>query len=73
MFQSNPDHSFIVMKLFLKVHNIIIIYDIDLPNLKTISFKGGSALQGDNKNNRIAIINGHESYNNWLIMKSKLK
>ena len=43
---------------------------LDLPKLHTISFNGGYTLQGDNGDNRITMIYGHESYNNTLIMKS---
>ena len=43
---------------------------LDLPKLHTISFNGCFALQGDNRDNRQTIINGHESYDNTLIMKS---
>ena len=43
---------------------------LDLPKLHTISFNDDSALEGDNGDNRKTIINGHESYNNTLIMKS---
>ena len=47
---------------------------LDLPKLHTISFNGVySALQGDDGDNRKTIINGHKSYDNTLIMKSKLK
>ena len=46
---------------------------LDLPKLHTISFNGGYTLQGDTRDNRKTIINGHESYDNTLIMKSKLK
>ena len=46
---------------------------LDLPTLHTISFNGKNALQGDGGDNRKTIINGHESYDNTLIMKSKLK
>ena len=46
---------------------------LDLPKLHTISFDGDNALQGDDRYNRETIINGHESYDNTLIMKSKLK
>ena len=45
---------------------------LDLPKLHTISFNDG-ALIGDGGDNRKTIINGHESYDNTLIMKSKLK
>ena len=45
---------------------------LDLPKLHTISFSY-YALQGDWRDNRKTIINGHESYDNKLIMKSKLK
>ena len=45
---------------------------LDLPKLHTISFDGASALEGDGRDNRKTIINGHESYDNTLIMKSKL-
>ena len=43
---------------------------LDLPKLHTISFNGEYALEGDWEENRITIINGHESYDNTLIMKS---
>ena len=46
---------------------------LDLPKLHTISFDGGFTLAGDGRDNRKTIINGHESYDNTLIMKSKLK
>ena len=45
---------------------------LDLPKLHTILFNNGiSALQGDGRDNRKTIINGHKSYDNTLIMKSK--
>ena len=44
---------------------------LDLPKLHTISFDR-CALAGDNGDNRKTMINGHESYDNTLIMKSKL-
>ena len=43
---------------------------LDLPKLHTISFNGGCALDGDDRDNRKTMINGHESYDNTLIMKS---
>ena len=43
---------------------------LDLPKLHTISFNGGCAIYGDNRYNRKTMINGHESYDNTLIMKS---
>ena len=43
---------------------------VDLPKLHTISFNGNCALSGDNQDNRKTKINGHESYDNTLIMKS---
>ena len=46
---------------------------LDLPKLHTISFNDCYALQGDSRDNRKTIINGHESFDNTLIMKSKLK
>ena len=42
---------------------------LDLPKLHTISFDSG-ALQGDGRDNRKTMINGHLSYDNTLIMKS---
>ena len=48
----------------------ISFHTIDLPKLHTISFSGYFALQGDNRDNRKTMINGHESYDNTLIMKS---
>ena len=44
---------------------------LDLPKLHTISFNENYALAGDPRDNRKTIINGHESYDNTLIMKSK--
>ena len=45
---------------------------LDLPKLHTISFNFyGHALAGDDHDNRKTIINGHESFDNTLIMKSK--
>ena len=44
---------------------------LDLPKLYTISFKDEYAFAGDYGDNRQTIINGHDSYNNTLIMKSK--
>ena len=47
---------------------------LDLPKLHTISFDSDwGALKGDGRDNRQTMINGHESYDNRLIMKSKLK
>ena len=43
---------------------------LDLPKLHTISFNGSYALVGDDRANCKTIINGHESYDNTLIMKS---
>ena len=43
---------------------------LDLPKLHTISFNDIYALEGDWINNRKTMINGHESYDNTLIMKS---
>ena len=43
---------------------------LDLPKLHTISFNDGFALAGDERDNRYTEINGHESYDNTLIMKS---
>ena len=51
----------------------ISILILDLPKLHTISFDGNYALVGDDRAKRRTIINGHESYDNTLIMKSKLK
>ena len=44
---------------------------LDLPKLHTISFYDDFTLAGDYGDNRKTIINGHESYDNTLIMKSK--
>ena len=48
----------------------ISFFILDLPKLHTISFYGNYALAGDCRDNRKSMINGHESYNNTLIMKS---
>ena len=44
---------------------------LDLPKLHTISFNGDNALEGDDGDDRKTMINGYESYDNTLIMKSK--
>ena len=49
------------------------IFILDLPNLTTISFNGKNILQGDGGENNKKVINGHESFDNTLIMKSELK
>ena len=54
--------------MIVHFHFIIIL---DLPKLHIISFNGEGALEGDNRDNRKTIINGNESYDNILIMKSK--
>ena len=46
---------------------------LDLPSLTEIKGKCYYAFEGDGGHNRKTIINGHESYDNTLIMKSKLK
>ena len=48
---------------------------LDLPKLHTISFNGifDGVLEGDGRDNRKTMINGYESFDNTLIMKSKLK
>ena len=49
----------------------ISFFILDLPKLHTISFNYGEfALAGDGRDNRKTIINGHNSYDNTLIMKS---
>ena len=71
------DHLHFVVLLYLKVCDdcsfSFSFLILDLPKLHTISFNGGYALDGDDRDNRKTIINGHESYDNTLIMKSKLK
>ena len=51
----------------------LVIIILDLPKLTTISFNGGYALAGDDRDHRKTSINGHASYDNILIMKSMLK
>ena len=53
-------------RLFIFISFLI----LDLPKLHTISFDGIDALSGDGRDNRKTMINGHESYDNTLIMKS---
>ena len=72
------NHFNFVMLLYLKVcddcsFSFHFSFLLDLPKLHTISFDGDFALAGDGRDNRETIINGHESYDNTLIMKSKLK
>ena len=61
------------MLLYLKVCDACSFLILDLPKLYTILFNSQYALAGDMRNDRKTIINGHESYDNTLIMKSKLK
>ena len=61
-----------IWKYVMIVHfHFISFLILDLPKLHTISFNGNSALYGDERANRQTMINGHESYDNTLIMKSK--
>ena len=50
--------------------HFISFHILDLPKLHTISFNGELALAGDGRDNRKTMINGHDSYDNTLIMKS---
>ena len=50
--------------------HFISFFILDLPKLHTISFNGKRAPEGDDRDNRETMINGHESYDNTLIMKS---
>ena len=64
------------MLLYLKVcddcsFSFHFSFFLDLPKLHTISYDGDYVLQGDKRASRETIINGHESYDNTLIMKSK--
>ena len=43
---------------------------LDLPKLHTISFNGWQTLKGADRDNHKTMINGHESRDNTLIMKS---
>ena len=68
----------VVILLYLKVcddysFSVHFSFFLDLPKLHTISFNGGYVLAGGDRDNRKTIINGHESFDNTLIMKSKLK
>ena len=66
-------HFVVVMLLYLKVYDDCSFLILDLPKLHTISFNDGYALVGDDRDNRKTMINGHESFDNTLIMKSTLK
>lgn len=46
---------------------------LDLPQLTSISYNGDYALQGDSRDHRKTMINGQESFDNTLVMKSTLK
>ena len=48
----------------------ILFLILDLPNLHTIEYYGKHILAGADRDNRETMINGHESYDNTLIMKS---
>ena len=60
-----------IWKYVMIIHfHFISFLILDLPKLQTISFNGQQALQGGNRDNYRTMINGHESYDNTLIMKS---
>ena len=62
-----------IWKYVMIVHfHFISFLILDLPKLHTISFNSNSVLAGDDGDNRRTIINGHKSYDNTLIMKSKI-
>ena len=64
----------VIMLLYLKVcDDFSSSFILDLPKLHTILFEGNYGLAGDGRYDLKTIINGHESYNNTLIMKSTLK
>ena len=67
-------HLFIAILLYLKVCDdysfSFSFLILDLPKLHTISFNGDGALEGDVRDNRKTMINGHRSFDNTLIMKS---
>lgn len=45
---------------------------LDLPSLTTILLNGGLSLAGDDHDNNKIVINGHNSYNNILILRSNI-
>ena len=45
---------------------------LDLPKLHTLSFDGKCVLSGNYQSKYESLINGYESYDNTLIMRSKL-
>lgn len=51
---------------------IIAFFTLDLPKLHTIAYHGRFALAGDNRDDCNVIVDGYESKDNTLIMKSKL-
>ena len=60
------EYGLIIDLLFLT----LTLNNVDLPKLTTISFYGGLALQGDGQYNRRIKMNGYDSYDNTLIMRS---
>ena len=49
---------------------IIILILLDLPKFHSISYHGDCCLRGDNQPKRRMVINGFDSYDNTLIMRS---
>ena len=47
-------------------------FDLDLPKLHTILFNGQQALEGNEGDDNVIIIDGEECYNNILYMRSKM-
>ena len=58
---------------FESMDGVIDFIMLDLPKLTTILFNESYTLRGDWRDQRKTVINGHESYDNTLIMKSMLK
>lgn len=46
-------------------------HSLDLPNLSSITFNGNFVLAGACQTSRQITINGHESYNNALVMRGE--
>ena len=64
-----PVYSYFCIRKYVMNSHFI---TLDLPKLHTLSFDGMFVLSGNYQSKYESLINGYESYDNTLIMRSKL-
>ena len=66
-----PVYSYFCIRKYIMNSHFHFI-TLDLPKLHTLSFDGMFVLSGNYQSKYESLINGYESYDNTLIMRSKL-